>query len=142
MSAETLFTLANYSVLPGWLLLAVAPRWPWSARVIGAVLLPALLGMAYLILVVALMGRLDGGFGSLAEVALIFQNPYALLGGWIHYLAFDLFIGSWEVRDANKLGLSHWLVLPCLALTMLFGPAGLVLYFVLRWSLKRTFAVD
>ncbi len=44
-----------------------------------------------------------GGFGSLAEVALLFSNPHILLAGWIHYLAFDLFIGGWEVRDAQRL---------------------------------------
>jgi hypothetical protein len=60
-----------------------------------------------------------------------------LLAGWIHYLAFDLFIGSWEVRDAQRLGLNHLLVIPCLALTFLFGPIGLMLYFLIRLAAKK-----
>ena len=55
-----------------------------------------------------------------------------LLAGWVHYLAFDLFVGSWEVEDARARGVSHWLVLPCLLCTFLAGPAGLGLYLLVR----------
>ncbi len=79
----------------------------------------------------------EGGFGSLEEVALFFEDPYLLVAGWVHYLAFDLFIGAWEVRDARRLGLHHLIIIPCLLLTFLAGPTGLLLYFILRWSLKR-----
>ena len=73
-----------------------------------------------------------GGFASLAAVATLFSNPWLLLAGWTHYLAFDLFVGSWEVRDARERGIPHLCVLPCLALTFLFGPAGWLLYLALR----------
>ena len=65
-----------------------------------------------------------------------------LLAGWIHYLCFDLFIGSWEVRDAKAQGISHWLVIPCLFLTFMFGPVGLLLYFALRAVRTRTIAIS
>jgi hypothetical protein len=55
-----------------------------------------------------------------------------LLAGWTHYLAFDLIVGSWEVRDARERGISHWLVVPCLALTFMFGPVGFLAYQALR----------
>ena len=61
----------------------------------------------------------------------------AAAGGWVHYLAFDLFIGAWQVRDARVQGISHLLVIPCLQLTFLFGPAGLLLYFLIRAADKR-----
>jgi hypothetical protein len=51
-----------------------------------------------------------------------------LLAGWLHYLAFDLLIGNREVQDARERGVPHFLVVPCLALTFLFGPAGWLLY--------------
>jgi hypothetical protein len=129
-------------VLPGWLLLVLAPRWKWSARIIAGALIPLLLALIYLYLVVAHFGESEGGFGTLAEVTKLFQNPYALLAGWIHYLAFDLFIGSWEVRDAQRLGIHHLLVVPCLALTFLLGPIGLLLYFALRLIIKRRVVVN
>ena len=139
MSNEVLFSICNTAVLPGWLLLALLPRWKWTARLITAVIIPGLLGLVYLYLVLTEFGKTEGGFGSLAQVQQLFANPTMLVAGWIHYLAFDLFLGSWEVRDAQRLGLSHWLVIPCLVLTFLFGPVGLLLYFALRAALKKQF---
>ncbi len=142
MSPEQLFSLCGALVLPGWLLLIFVPRWKWTARVIAAWVLPLTLAVVYLVLVATHFGDSEGGFGSLAEVSRLFQNPHNLLAGWIHYLAFDLFIGSWEMRDAQRVGIHHLLVVPCLILTFLLGPVGLLLYFVLRFALKRKFFVD
>lgn len=138
MSPETIFSVCSTLVLPGWLLLIFLPRWKWTARFIAACLLPLVLALVYVWLVVTNFGGSEGGFGSLAEVALLFRNPRNLLAGWIHYLAFDLFVGSWEVRDAQRHGIRHLFVIPCLVLTFLFGPAGLLLYFLLRYALRRT----
>lgn len=142
MSPEQIFSLCGMLVLPGWLLLIFLPRWKWTARLVCPVLIPLLLALVYLWLVATTFGRTPGGFGSLAEVSTLFQNPRALLAGWIHYLAFDLFIGSWEVRDARRNGIHHLLVVPCLVLTFLFGPVGLLLYFALRAGLRRKLFVE
>ena len=141
MSPEQIFSLCGMLVLPGWLLLVILPRWKWTARLVCPVVIPLVLACVYLWLVATTFGRTPGGFGSLAEVSQLFQNSRALLAGWIHYLAFDLFIGSWEVRDAQRVGVHHLLVVPCLVLTFLFGPVGLLLYFVLRASIRRKLAV-
>jgi hypothetical protein len=132
MSPELLFSICNLIALSGWLLLVLAPRWRWSAGLIAPFVLPAVLAAIYVALLVSLIGQWQGGFGSLAAVARLFENPYALLAGWVHYLAMDLFVGGWEVRDSKRLGISHWVVLPCLAFTLLFGPAGLLLYLAVR----------
>ncbi len=137
MSAESLFPYFNLLVLPGWLLLAVAPRWPWSARVIAPVIIPAILAVAYLVLIVTNFGTGEGGFTTLSGVASLFDDPNVLLAGWIHYLAFDLFIGAWEVRDAQRLRIGHGYVLPCLVLTFMLGPIGLLLYFSIKLGLGR-----
>ena len=134
MQPGILFQIVNLLVLPGWALLLFAPGWRWT-QAIASVILPLVLACVYVVtLTSALAGGAGGGFRSLAGVAERFRNPMALLAGWIHYLAFDLFIGSWQVRDARRRGLSRWLVSPCLILTFLFGPAGLLLYFGLRRS--------
>jgi hypothetical protein len=65
-------------------------------------------------------------------VTALFTNAWLLLAGWLHYLAFDLLIGTWEVRDAQERGIPHALVVPCLFLTFMFGPAGWLLYVTLR----------
>ena len=133
---ERLFSLCGRLVLPGWLLLIAAPRWRWSQR-IATFVLPLLLASLYIWLL-ATAPRVPGaGFNSLHAVSLLFTQPAALLAGWIHYLAFDLFIGSWETRDARALRITHWAVVPCLLLTFLFGPVGLALYLLLRLALRR-----
>ena len=142
MTAETLFSLASAAVLPGWALLVLVPRWKWTARLVGPVLIPALLSLLYLYLLAARWAILAGGFESLATVRRLFDDPAVLLAGWVHYLAFDLFIGSWEVRDAQRLALPHLLVVPCLLLTLLFGPVGLLSYLVVRGSLRRRLRID
>jgi len=81
MSADALFSLATAAVLPGWLLLLVAPGWKWTARLVGPVILPALLGSLYVYILVVHMPGAPGGFGSLREVRLFFDRPHLLLAG-------------------------------------------------------------
>jgi hypothetical protein len=141
-SPEAVFSMASTAVLPGWLLLVFAPRWRYSARLVCAVIIPGLLAVLYAALIVARWGGADGGFSSLADVQKLFADPWLLLAGWVHYLVFDLFIGSWEVRDAGRLGIPHLLVVPCLVLSFLFGPAGLLLYGIVRAVRTRRVLVD
>jgi hypothetical protein len=140
MAAGQIFSICNYVVLPGWLLLVVAPRWRWTQRV-TALALPLALAVVYLTLVILHFRQSGGGFGSLAQVSKLFENPYMLLAGWIHYLAFDLFTGSWLVRDSQRLRIAHTFVVPCLLLTFLFGPVGLLTWFLIRTSLRGRSAV-
>lgn len=132
MKAETLFQVCNSAAPVGWLLMALAPRWSWTKKIVLSGLFPLVLGLVYLGIIVTTFGSSEGNFNSLAGVMKLFENPYAVTAGWIHYLAFDMFIGAWEVNDSQKHGISHWLVIPCLFLTLMFGPIGLLLYFVIR----------
>lgn len=141
MTPETLFTIGSYAVLPGWALLVFFPAWRWSNRFVAPLVVPALLALAYGAVLLARFGASEGGFGSLAQVQALFSDPWLLVAGWLHYLAFDLFVGAWEVRDALRLGIRHWLVVPCLLLTFLFGPVGLLAYLVVRVGLRRELAV-
>jgi hypothetical protein len=141
MTPERLFSVCNSFALIGWLILVFAGRMRWAARLVCGVVIPLLIAILYAYLIAAHWGETQGGFGTLDGVASLFSNHWLLLAGWIHYLAFDLFIGSWEVRDAQALGISHLIVIPCLALTFMFGPAGLLLYFLLRTSRTRSLEI-
>ena len=132
MKAEQIFSVVNLVAILGWLLIAILPRWKYTRIVVLSGGIPLLLAVAYTILIVMFFGKAEGGFGSLADVMKLFTNEWAVLAGWIHYLAFDLFIGSWEVRDSQRSGVSHVLVIPCLFLTFMFGPMGLLAYSILR----------
>ena len=126
-SADTLFSVANPLVIPGWLLLMFVPRWRWTLPAVRWVIVP-LLAIGYTALILARFGSNEGGFGSLAEVQLLFADPYTLVAGWVHYLAFDLFIGSWIAEDAVASNVPAWLRIGVLPLTFMFGPIGLLLY--------------
>ena len=141
-SPEAVFSMASTAVLPGWLLLAFLPRWRHTARLVCAVVIPGLLAVLYAAIIAARWGSAEGGFSSLADVQKLFADPWLLIAGWIHYLAFDLFVGAWEVRDAQRLGIPHLLVVPCLVLTFLFGPIGLLLYGIVRAVRTRRVLVD
>ncbi len=142
MTAEQVFSVANLVAVSGWVLLAVLPGRAWVSNLVAAVVIPGLMAVVYLVVLGAHWSETEGGFGSLAQVALLFTNPWALLAGWTHYLAFDLFIGSWESRDARAHGVPHLLVLPCLFLTFLFGPVGWLLYMGVRAARSKAVAVS
>jgi Domain of unknown function (DUF4281) len=135
---ELLFGVANGIALVGWLLLAISPvrRRPLiaAARGVGVVL-----SFGYLALFLTSSGGLGGLIGdySIANIARLFSNPAAALIGWVHYLAFDLWVGAWEVEDAEKRRIPHALLLPCLFLTFMVGPIGLLAYLALRTA-RRT----
>ena len=131
MTAELLFSILNLIAMAAWLPLVFLPRARWATAVVPVVV-PCLFGVIYVALVAASLPWGEGGFSSLAGVRALFENPWALLAGWAHYLAFDLFIGGWQVRDAQRRGIPHLLVVPALVLTFLFGPAGLLLYLAFR----------
>jgi ABA4-like protein len=131
VTVEGLFSACNLLAMAGWVLLLAAPRRPWAVRIAGTAI-PLTLASAYLA-VFALHARgSSGGFSSLAAVAELFSNPWLLLAGWIHYLAFDLFIGAWQTRDALARRVPRLLLAPCLVMTFMLGPIGLLCYHLVR----------
>ena len=141
MDLEQLFSMAGFLAMAGWLLLVILPR-NAIIQLITGVVIPLVLSVGYLLLIVLHFRGAEGGFGSLADVATLFQKQELLLAGWIHYLAFDLFIGAWETRDAQRNGLPHLVVIPCLVMTFMLGPIGLLFYFAIRTAKTRRVMVS
>ncbi len=141
MHPETLFNASGKLAMAGWALLVFAPRWRWSQR-IASVIIPLTLAIVYLVLIVVYFAKSPGGFGTLGQVTQLFQNSWLLLAGWIHYLAFDLFLGAWQARQAQRLGISHFLVVPCLLLTFLFSPIGLLVFWAIRSVVTKQLFLD
>ncbi len=142
MNPEQIFQTANLLALSGWIFLAVLPNWKHTGKIVSGGIV-TLLAVIYLFLITTnLQAFSNGGFGSLAQVSSLFQNQNLLLAGWIHYLAFDLFTGLWMTRDSKTLGLSRWLILPCLFLTFMFGPVGWLAYGILRTVKTKNYFRD
>ncbi|MCZ2496376.1 DUF4281 domain-containing protein [Xylophilus sp. Kf1] len=132
MPLDALFSFASLLAAIGWLTLLTSPWTPvWSQRIAGLAV-PALIALPYLALMLVSFAAAPGGFSSLDGVAQLFSSRPVLLAGWLHYLAFDLLVGAWAVRDARRRGLRFAWVVPCLAATFLFGPAGFLLYLAIR----------
>ncbi|MCO6386560.1 ABA4-like family protein [Aliihoeflea sp. 40Bstr573] len=132
MSADLIFQYATLIAVAGWATLLISPLIPRISDLVAAYTMPALISVAYAGLILAFWTRAQGGFGSLDEVAQLFQTREILLAGWLHYLAFDLFVGAWIVRRGRVDGVPFWLVLPCLPLTFLFGPVGYLAFVAIR----------
>ncbi|MDM7971117.1 MAG: ABA4-like family protein [Paracoccaceae bacterium] len=128
MSPDALFHYASPLAMIGWIILALSPLAPRWADRIGGFIIPAILSLLYAAVILGYWWQGQGGFDSLANVMLLLSNPWMALAGWVHFLAFDLFIGGWITRTARAQGLAHLLILPCLLLTFLFGPIGLILF--------------
>lgn len=136
MDLERIFSVAGAIASVGWLFLIVVPKRQLAVHVAG-VFFPLLLALMYFYFIFTNIQGAEGGFGSLADVATLFQKQELLLAGWIHYLCFDLFIGAWEVRDSQAHGIPHLVVIPCLIMTFMLGPIGLLFYFAIRTAKLR-----
>ena len=129
MDFDNGFAIASQAASVGWLALVLLPRWSWLVTAIRYGLI-GLLSLAYAALVFAFFFRVEGGgFGGIAEVRALFLSDPVLLAGWIHYLAFDLFVGVWIALRADAIGVSRLLQAPILLATFMFGPIGLLLFY-------------
>ena len=131
MTPGSIFSVVNSVALLTWLALIARPRHPrvlqWASQIV-----PFVFAMIYSVIVVMRISRVDGNFNSLTGVATFFQDPWILLAGWVHYLAFDLFVGGWIATRAAELRMSHLLLVPVLLLTFMLGPIGLLSFAILK----------
>ena len=131
MEHETLFSAVGILAMAGWVILFIYPWAPnWAIKLAGTAI-PITLSAGYALFTLAFPPA-SGGFGTFRDVVTLFSNEEAVMSGWIHFLAFDLFVGGWICNGAREEKINHLLIMPCLALTFLFGPSGLLLFFVVR----------
>ncbi|WP_353217265.1 abscisic acid-deficient protein Aba4 family protein, partial [Sandarakinorhabdus sp.] len=98
MTTDSLFQIASAAVLPGWLALAAAPVARARCVLIARIIAVLLSGLYVSLLGAGLAGEgppPGAGFDTLDGVRLLLSSPQALLAGWVHYLVFDLWVGSW-----------------------------------------------
>ncbi len=144
MSPDQLFSIANSVALAAWLGLLFLPRVRIVTDVIAPVIIPCLFAVAYFIILSRFFD--PSGFEKFSTLAGLASlqggSPWLLLAGWLHYLAFDLFVGTWEVRTARREGIPHLVVVPSLFLTFMLGPAGLLLFVITRLLIRRRLSAE
>ena len=139
MTADLLFSLSSSVAMLGWVILAIGVVWnkPNLRDVIAGLVFPVGLSVIYTILIGAFFFRAKGGFDSLAHVQELFTYPWAALAGWMHYLAFDLFIGAMIAREVINCGIPRWFLIILLPLTFMFGPIGYVGFVMTRVAFSK-----
>lgn len=128
MNTDLIFKICNTAALASWVLLVAAPRWKLIPQIIqwGVMTLMAVL---YSVLIAVYFFRVEGGgFSSLAAVQSLFTSREVALAGWVHYLAFDLFVGMWIAEKCDRLGIARIIQAPVLVTTFMFGPLGFLLF--------------
>ncbi|MBP2322755.1 apolipoprotein N-acyltransferase [Kibdelosporangium banguiense] len=135
-----LFQLSFYLAAPFWALMIVAPRWSWTARVIGSPLIAAPVALLYLVIAVPrladLLPLVTGPTLSGLQSAMADGGAATLV--WAHIIAFDLFMGRWIYLESSRLGVHPLVTVPILIVTILFAPIGFLVFLIVRAARKST----
>lgn len=137
-----IFQWANTYALICWVILWFFPKSRLSRKWVRSGMAPFLLAILYVALIFSVFSSADqavgmDSFSTLEGIAALFAGERALLTGWVHYLAFDMFVGIWIVGDAEKQGIKHLYIIPTLFFTFMLGPLGFLLYFIFRNYFKK-----
>lgn len=141
MDADLIFKVTNAIALVAWLLLFIVPNAKITGLLVRSGLAILVLAAVYALLIFSFF-KFDNmqDFNSLDGVMHLFSNPMGVVAGWTHYLAFDLLAGLWLTTDGEKHGINRWWLLPCQLLTFMFGPIGLLCYWLVRFAITKSFS--
>lgn len=136
MDWAVVFKIANSAALLGWIALIALPRYEMLLTFLQRLLI-SIFCLLYTILIALALSQIQGGgFSTLEQVKTLFSYDIVVCAGWVHYLAFDLFVGLWVAKKADTMGLHRLLQVPILLLIFLFGPAGLGLFYLVEGGIK------
>lgn len=132
-SLDLLFRFATAAALAGWSLLLLLPYWQHTGTLVLYVAEILLIALYAWLLRLSFRQRPEPGgdrpgFMTLRGVLALFKNSTSVLTAWIHILAFDLMVGLYIHNEAVARGVTHWLMVPCYLVTIMFGPLGLLLF--------------
>ena len=131
---ETLFRVSGFLVLPFWALMIFVPHWRVTRRLMSSPLVAAAPAVIYAVLVIPRFAEVWRAVSKpeLSGVAALLGSPAGATIAWLHFLAFDLFVGRWIYLDSRERAVSAWLMAPVLFLTLMLGPCGFLLYLLVR----------
>ena len=147
LNSENIYLIANWGVIPFWLLLIFFPHNKITSFLTQSIIAPILLaiGYSYLAYSLYLEGNIFDSFelySGLDGLYSIFANEVLLLVFWLHFLSISLFAGAWIVRDSRKFFIPKIIIIPSLILTYFTGPIGLVFYWFIRIFFAKKVSFD
>ncbi|WP_350292512.1 ABA4-like family protein [uncultured Croceitalea sp.] len=133
MSPTDVFSLANMTAMPMWILMIFLPKWKGTRFLMDYKVIPIVLALVYAFYIFTAI-QIGGGmdFGSLSSVMALFTEENAVLAGWVHYLAFDLLVGMWMLNQNKELKIHQLLMAPCLFGTFMLGPVGFLAFMIIK----------
>ena len=147
LNFENIYLIANWGVIPFWLLLIFFPHQQITNFLVQSVIVPLLLATGYIYLSYGLFtdGNMFDGFelySGLDGLYSMFANETLLLIFWLHFLSISLFTGAWIVRDGKKYFIPKIVLIPSLILTYFTGPIGLVTYWFFRILIEKKISLN
>ena len=147
VNSENIYLMANWGIIPFWFMLIFFPNNGLTTFFVQSIVVPLILGVAYVYLSYNLYLENDifDGFElykGLDGLYSMFANEYLLLIFWLHFLAISLFAGAWIARDARKYFIPKIITIPSLVLTYFTGPVGLVIYWFFRIFFAKKIGFD
>ena len=139
ISTENIFNGLNLLVLLGWIPLFMFPYSRFTKKLIEGLYVPFILCFFYIYFLFQTKGLFSADFSSLRGILDLFKSSTeeSAAAGWIHYLAFDYFVGCWIVNHSIKKGIPYIIFILTLIFTLFAGPFGLLLFLILRLFYKR-----
>ena len=135
---ETLYMWINLGVLPFWFILILFPQ-SHLCRIFVTSIFPIFIlsGVYIFVLYKSYLINYDfiGNFSlylGLNELSRLFEDSLYILFFWTHFIAINLFVGGWIVKDSQKFYINKILLALPLVITYLIGPIGLFVYWVIR----------
>ena len=138
LTLENIYLWTNFGILPFWILLIIAPSSKITQFFLNSVILPLILSIAYSYIIyqsILLDETIFDFFGlylGIDNLYTIFSTESFLLFFWLHFLALNIFLGSWMSRDGVKYNINRSLMFFPLLLVYFTGPLGLVIYWIIR----------
>ena len=138
LTFENIYLWTNFGILPLWLMLIIIPNSKFTQFFVNSIIVPLILSATYTYIIYQAILMDEPIFDffklylSLDNLYTLFATESFLLVFWLHFLALNLFLGSWISRDGIKYNMPRSLVFLPLILVYFTGPLGLVLYWIIR----------
>jgi len=136
---EKVFSLSSALVMPFWFLMILFPHWRWTNRVMQSLLILVPIALLYALLVLPRFAYIfiEVANPTLSGISALLGTPDGATIAWVHFLAFDLFVGRWVYLNSRKNSISAWIMAPVLFFCLMLGPIGLLLYLSVRLAYNR-----
>ena len=133
-----IFNFCNILILLAWGTIIILPKQKLSKVLISFPWIPLGLSFFYVYFIFISGGIMEADFSSLDGIVSLFKKatPESAAAGWLHYLAFDFWVGTWIIKHSRKRKISHKIIMLPLLFTFMLGPVGILIYSLLLLAYK------